>query len=61
MANKTIRERIKKAGVKYWEVADVLQISCYTFSVRLRHELNTEEKAKIFTAIDKLVAERETA
>lgn len=59
MKNRDIREKIKSAGVRYWEVADALGIGYSTFSVKLRHELKGEEKSAILAAIDALVKERE--
>lgn len=58
MCNQDIREAIKKAGVRYWQVATKCNISDTTFTRRLRHELPDEEKAKIFEAI-KLLSEKE--
>ena len=58
MCNQDIREAIKKAGVRYWQVAAKCNISDTTFTRRLRYELPDEEKAKIFEAI-KLLSEKE--
>ena len=57
VANEEIRERAKKAGIKLWEIADQMGISCAWFSVRLRKELPQAEKAEILTIIDRLAKE----
>ena len=54
MKNLEIRELIQKSRVKHWEIANMLNISEYTFCKKLRRELPQEEKAKIVQAIEKL-------
>ena len=47
MANKDIREEIKQAHLKLYQVADLLKIRDTEFSKKLRKELTNEEKEKI--------------
>lgn len=49
--NLVIREALKKSGMKHWELADLMGISPYTLSVRLRHELPDEEQKRIVALI----------
>lgn len=59
LSNSDIREAISKHGLKMWEVAHIYGLSDSNFSRKLRFELPADEKSKIFTIIDELVAERE--
>ena len=55
MKNTDIRNEIKAAGLKFWEVAHALGIkSDGNFSRKLRIELSADEKAKIRAAIEQL-------
>lgn len=54
MNNSDIRKAAKDAGVKLWEIADQMGISCTWFSVRLRKELSPSEKTEILAIIDNL-------
>ena len=58
MKNKEIREAAKKAGVFLWRVAERLGVTEFSFSRKLRHELSTEEKAKVLSIIEELRAEQ---
>lgn len=53
-ANLDIRETVKKAGVKLWQVADVLGCNPCALSVKLRRELEQDEKEQIFSIIEEL-------
>ena len=55
MANEDIRNAIKKSNIKYWQLAGVYGITDGNFSRKLRNELSSIEKSKIFTIIDELV------
>lgn len=57
MFNKDIRKAIKKAKLKYWQVADKYGLSDGNFSRLLRKELSLDKKMKVFTAIE--VAKKE--
>ena len=51
MANLDIRNAIKEAKLKHWQVADLLKISEATLVRKLRKELSNEEKQKIFEVL----------
>lgn len=59
MKNQEIRRVAKSAGVKLWEIAEVLGITDGNFSRKLRRELPGEEQAQIIGIIQKIAAERE--
>lgn len=50
-ANESIHNEIKKSGLKYWQVADLLNIAPETLSKHLRHEMRQEEKQRIIEVI----------
>lgn len=52
--NKGIRDKIKQIGVRYYEVADVIGISPYTFSIWLRKPLKDERLKRVEVALNKL-------
>ena len=54
MCNHDIKKAASAAKVKLWQIADELGITDSTFSRKLRHELPTEEKEKIFAIIERL-------
>ena len=58
MSNTDIRQAITESGLKYWQVADALNVSDSTFTKWLRKELDPDKKAAVLKAIDKLKAER---
>lgn len=47
MRNLDIRKAAEQAGVKLWEIAEVLEINDSNFSRRLRKELPEKEKQRI--------------
>lgn len=47
MRNSDIRQEIKSAGLRLWQIAEALGMQDNNFSRRLRHELSEAEKAKI--------------
>lgn len=57
-ANIDIREKAKSKNILFWQIADKLGITDGNFSRKLRKELSAEEKAKIFSIIDELSAEK---
>ena len=59
MKNQDIRQAARKARVKLWQIADVLEIADSTFCRRLRKELPQTDKEKIFAIIAKLTKEVE--
>lgn len=59
MHNLDIKEAIRKAGLKFWQVADRLGLNDGNFSRKLRKELPEEEKAKIRAIITELSNQQE--
>lgn len=51
MANDNLRKIIHNAGLRQWEVAELLNISEFHFCRKLRRELPEEEQKKIISAI----------
>lgn len=51
MSNLTIRNELKIAGMKHWQLADLLEISEQTMCRKLRHELPKEEQERIISLI----------
>ena len=49
--NKDIKQAIKAAGLKQWQVADRCGVSEFTFVRWLRHELTEEQRERIMNAI----------
>lgn len=47
MFNKDIRQKIKNANFKLWQIADYLGIKNTEFSKKLRKKLSDSEKKKI--------------
>lgn len=52
--NQDIRRSAAGAGVRLWQIADALGIADCSLSRKLRKELPQEEKAKIFSIIERL-------
>lgn len=61
MNNQDIKEAAKKAKIKLWQIADKLGINDGNFSRKLRKELSSEEKQKIFDIIADLENEQKGA
>ena len=51
MKNEDVRNAVKTAGLKLWQVADALNMTDATFSRKLRHELDAETKERIFEIV----------
>lgn len=51
MKNIEVREALKKNHLKQWELAEILGISEFTLSRRLRKELSEAEKSRIISLI----------
>lgn len=56
--NIDIRVKAGNNGIPLWAVAKQIGITDSSFSRKLREELSVEEKEKIFSAIDQIIAER---
>lgn len=57
MSNQDIRRTAAGAGVKLWQIAEALEIADCSLSRKLRRELPSEEKERIFAIIDRLAKE----
>lgn len=57
MANKSVREAAKRAGVYLWQIADALGMNDSAFSRKLRKELLPAEKQAVMETIERLVRE----
>lgn len=60
MANVEIRIRLAATGIKQYEVAAELGLAEGTLSRKLRFELPDEERVRIFAAIDRLSAKKQS-
>jgi hypothetical protein len=58
LANKEIRARIKKAGLKMWEVAARYGLNDGNWSRKLRTEFTAGEKEKVISIIEQLKGEQ---
>lgn len=58
MKNQDVREALARSGVKHWELAEKYGVSASWLSVKLRKELPSEEKLKLFTLIEQIIDER---
>lgn len=54
MANRQIKERARKTGVRLWQIADALEVSEATMSRMMRKELAPEKQQEIMQIIDQL-------
>lgn len=54
LKNQRIRAAVKEGGFCLWQVADVLGISDWRLSRRLRYELTPEQEAEILQALETL-------
>ena len=58
MNNLEVRIMIMEHNLKYYQVAEALGVSPYTFTIWLRKELSPERKTRVIDAIHKLIDER---
>lgn len=58
-ANEKIRTYASERGVYLWQIAKKLGMNDYTFSKKLRDELDEEIKTKILAIIDEIAREVE--
>lgn len=56
--NKDIRDKIRIANLKHWQIAKKLGVAASTFCLWLREELPEEKKEKIIGIINKLIKEQ---
>lgn len=55
--NEDVRTLAKKKGVSFWQIAQKLDISEWTFTRWLRYDLEPERREAIMTAIDTIAEE----
>lgn len=60
MNNVAIRETAKNKGVKFWQIAEKLNLLDSNFSRLMRHELSPEKTAEILKIIDELAKEKKS-
>lgn len=60
-ANTEIKSRAKQRGVFMYELAEKIGMVDTAFSRKLRRELPAAEKARIFSLIDEIAAEKKNA
>ena len=53
MRNHEIKDALKEANLKQWQLAELLQISEFTLSRKLRNELPEADKKEILEVIQK--------
>lgn len=59
MKNDDIKNEVKSAGLRLWQIAEALGMQDSNFSRRLRHELSEAEKTEIREIIANLSKEGE--
>lgn len=57
LANQEIRNAAKQRGIRLWQAADALGITDATFSRKLRHELQEDEREQVLGVIAQLASE----
>lgn len=60
MCNQEIRSAAKNAGIRLWQIAEILGMNDGNFSRKLRRELPQEERTKILGIIDQLAKRGES-
>lgn len=58
MANQDLKYYAKDKAVRLWQVAEVLEITDFQLSRKLRHELNAAERENFIRAVDGLADTR---
>lgn len=59
MHNIEIRNRAKRCGVFFWEIAKEIGVYPSTFTVWMRTEMSDERRQKVEAAIDAIIARRQ--
>ena len=57
MANEDVRRSAAGAGVKLWQIAEAMGLADCSLSRKLRKELTSDDKDKIFLIINQLSKE----
>ena len=60
-ANEDLRIAARKAGVPFWKIAEMMNVSEPTMTRKLRREMPDAEKAKILDIIEQIRAQKRTA
>ena len=58
MNTETLKQTIRKSGVKQWQIAEFIGISEYTFCKKLRKDIAPEFEKQILIAIMQIKQER---
>ena len=61
MANQKIRQMAKKLDVKFWELADALDVSEATVTRMLRRELDAEKQRNLLEIINAIAQQKRNA
>jgi hypothetical protein len=59
MKNQELRNLIKAAGIRYWQIAEKVGVSQHTLTVWFHTTLTAERKYKVKNAISLILKERE--
>lgn len=57
--NAELRQAAKNAGIYFWQIAELWNVSESYMTRLMRRELSSEERTKFLNAIDQLKAEQE--
>lgn len=57
--NAELRQAAKNAGVYFWQIAELWNVSESYMTRLMRRELNSEERTKFLSAVDRLKSEQE--
>ena len=60
-ANEDLRIAARKAGVPFWKIAEMMNVSEPTMTRKLRREMPDAEKAKILDIIEQIREQKQTA
>lgn len=58
MCNQDIRRALELWSVRHWQLAEKMNISSSWLSVKLRHELSSQEKMVMLDYIQEIIDER---
>lgn len=51
--NQDVRQAVEAAKIRYWQLADALEMSPQKLSTTLRHELDEKTKSQYIAAIER--------
>lgn len=61
MTNSELKAELKKHGIAYWRIAEIIGVSDLTIQRWLRSERDTRNQSKIIKAFEELKAEQGAA